>query len=210
MRKLLLLIIVAAAGIWMFQHPETLRSKSTQVFAELSQYFASLAGNPAPVTLESAPAAELPNGVYCLTQAVRFTSAADSTLVPAGALVRKTGEGNGKVVVTSEMGSALVDATALTRDPVLVGRFTAEINSREKNFEGASQSASKRRLSEIDAQLASLKEELESIQRRDREARRLGRKITFATSEAFVRSTITKMERLRLELLASEPSRGRP
>jgi hypothetical protein len=210
MRKLLLLIIVAAAGIWMFQHPETLRSKSTQVFAKISQYFASLAGTPAPAALDSAPAADLPNGVYCLTQPVRFTSAADSTLVPAGALVRKTGEGNGKMVVTTEMGSALVDASLLTRDPVLVARLTGEIISRDKGVEGASHSATKRRLSEIDAQLASLREELQSIQRRDREARKFGRKVTFATSEAFVRSTITKMERLRIELLESQPPPGRP
>jgi hypothetical protein len=219
MRKLLLVLLVGAAIIWMFKHPDELQTRSKDVFAKLSGYFGRLAGEEKPSGASASgvngvtPSAEIavsepqemPDGIYCLTQPVRFTFANGSTVRTAGAMVRKTGEGgNGKMLVTDEVGTAVVDASLLTRDPVMVARLSQEAAAVEQNRDSANQTASKQTLAELDAKLASLRAELLSIQRRDLEASRKGRKIRFATTEEFVRSTMATLEKRRAEILATQ------
>jgi hypothetical protein len=208
MRKLLLLLIVAAATIWMFRHPDDLRSHSTVVFAKISHFFSSLAGQPDEVT-NAQTTRQLPDGVYCLTQPVQLTFPGGTTIQRAGALVRKTGDGgNGKVLVTDEVGNAVVSISMLTRDPVLMANLNQ--NSLEpgpRPMAVTTATSGTKQLQEIDIKLASLRAELASIQERDRLAQRTGRKVHFATTESFVVSAITSLERLRAQLVAQNSRR---
>jgi hypothetical protein len=208
MRKLLLLLLTAAAVIWMYQHPEELRSKSTATCAKISQFFGSLAGEF--TAGNGLTPSNLPDGVYCLTQPVRFTYSGGATMQPVGALVRKTGDGgNGKVLVTDEVGNAVVDVSMLTRDPALVTRL-AQMNAAPAPSQAmtasANAAATAKQVQEIDAKLASLRSELASIQQRDQLALAKGRQLHFATSDAFVRSAIRSLEVTRAKLIAQNSS----
>jgi hypothetical protein len=226
MRKLFLLLLVALATVWMFKHPDDLRRHSKMVFAKLSDYFGSLAGKEKeteenaeeelveyvpgerPSISKARPSAvpqELPDGVYCLTQPVRFDHEGGPVVQPAGTLVRKKGEGgSGKVLVTDEVGSAVIDASLLTRDPEVVARYARDLAAAEQSRQALSETATRQKLLEIDAKLASLKAELVAIQQRDAAALKQGRKVSFATSENFVRATILSLEKTKATLLASQ------
>lgn len=221
MRKTLLVLLLAMAVIWMFKHPDDLKRYSSSALRSASQYLASLADDApaapskagsqdqadggAPPGSPPPPAPPLPEDVYYLLQPVRFTSASGSTLHPAGTPVRRTGGGNGKLMVTDESGNAVVEPSVLTRDPEVIARLahrTAEDFAARTSSEN---SKITQQIQEIDAKLVSLKSELNAILERDALARKQGRKVVFATSEAFVRSNITMLEKRRAELLALRP-----
>lgn len=218
MRKLLLLLLLAGMIYWMIQQPGEWRSFTSSTFGKLSKFFGGLAGGAqAGATNDAArPAAapavetDLPADVYCLTRPVRFASNGMSTMLPAGALVMKKGDGgNGKMLITDGAGHALVDMMILTRDPAQIALLrqgaaaTIAATPADRTDSGAVTAA--KELQDIDAKLASLKSELASIQKRDHEAQKSGRKVEFATSEAFVRASITRLESRRAEIIAQIP-----
>jgi hypothetical protein len=220
MRKLLLLLLVAGATIWMFKHPDDARRHVNTASSKLAGFFGSVAdgsgeenleevpgqpGQPNGTSISKKPPPELPDGVYCLTQPVKFSYSNGFKIQPAGSLVRKKGEsGSGKVLVTDEAGSVVVEASMLTRDPESIARYAQERAAAEQSRQALGEAALRQRLLEIDTKLASLKTELMSIQRRDLEARKYNRRVVFATSEAFILSAITSLEKTRAELLAAQ------
>lgn len=208
MRKTLLVLALAAAVVWMFQHPEELQEHSAQLFRSASKFFGQLAGENTSGTAEtSAPAwiAELPEDVYCLLQPVRVSSGGSSSLLSVGAMVQKTGEGSGKMVITDGTGTAVVEVGMLTRDPAVINQLMQKLTAGMQARGSAERSNIQHRVQEIDAKLSSLREELHVIRMRDYAAAKGRRRVTFETTESFVQSNITMLEKMRTELLKQLP-----
>lgn len=209
MKKALLLLLAAAAALWLSKHPDETKSRFTAACKSLSAWFGSLAGDAAPDAGKE-PAADadllpaigaLPADVHCLLQPVRVSSDSTSTLLPAGSLVQKTGEGGGKVVITDGTGSAIIEAGMLTQDPAVIASLLQKATLAAQAGASMETSQVQQQISELDAKLAQLRAELKAIRERDAKAAKSGQTIRFATSEAFVQSNITMLERRRGELL---------
>lgn len=224
MRKTLIVLVIAVIGYWAYQHPDEVKQHSTKFFRSASQFFASLAGdktkpdenstsfpgttqvvdgsgNPQTRPVMSVP----PEGVYYLLQPVRVTSNSGSTLLPAGAWVKKAGEGNGKILITDGTGNAMVDTTMLTRDPAAINALAQRTQAEARSRMTAENAKVQQLIQEIDAKLSALRIELHSIRERDLLAAKTGTKVTFATTENFVQSNITMLEKRKAELLKQLP-----
>ena len=211
MRRLLLILAVTAAVVGMFKYPDEVRAKTSAACAKISEFFASLAGEKGRAASQTTAPVPMGDGIYCLTKPTLFTHAGGSTLQPAGALVRKKGEGGGgKLLVTDEVGNAVVEASALTRDPSAVSRMTesarAAAPASAQSTPAIDAETAKQRIKEIDAKLQSLRTELANIQVRDQNAARWGRKVVFATNQTFVQSTIHTLEQQKAQLMGISTS----
>lgn len=211
MRKTLLVLILAAAVVWMFQHPDELQEYSTKVFRQTSKFFGKMAGDVEPETasqeqgLGGKVMEELPENTYCLLQPVRTSSGGSSTLLSVGTLVQKTGEGGGKIVISDGTGSAIVEAGMLTRDPAVIQGIMQRLAAAGAARDSAEQSQVQQRIRDIDSKLTALRSELSAIRARDEAALKFKRKVHFSTSESFVQSNITMLEKMKAELLKQSP-----
>lgn len=214
MRKTLLVLILAAVVVWMFQHPDELQEYSNKVFRETSKFFGRMAGDAGHEESPEAAAhgsdelviEALPENTYCLLQPVRISNAGTSTLLHAGTLVQKTGEGGGKFVISDGTGTTIVEAGMLTRDPAVIRGMMQRLAAAGAAKDSAAQSRVQQQIQEIDGRLMALRAELNSIRTRDREAAVLKRRVHFSTSESYVQSNITMLEKLRAELIKQTPA----
>ncbi|MFZ4766728.1 MAG: hypothetical protein ACOYMN_17385 [Roseimicrobium sp.] len=216
MRKSIIILLVAGAAFWMFQHPNELRLYSGQVFRSASFFLTKYANEFAPIEEKQLDRIELepppPEGVYCIRQAIRFSSVAGAvTILPVGAEARKIGEGNGKLVLTDGTGQAIVDSSLVTRDPLEIQALREQHTSRTMQVASHHQTQSLGTISVLDAKISSLQAELKQALEREAFCKARGIASGMGTSPDFIRSELMRYERQRAAIGGtSDTSRSAP
>lgn len=217
MRKTIIVLLLAMAVIWMFQHPDDLRSYSGKVSRWAGDAFTRLADQwspkpkkeaepwrsppPDPPQIDSI-ALPPPEGFYCLRQPVRFAFPGGSQVIAAGSEVRMIGQGNGKVVLTDGVGQVTVDVSVVTRDPVEIHALKHQHLVAERQMAAASLAQKQQMIREIDTKLGNLRHELKVVTEKENIARLQGRSPGLGTSPDFIRATIARLERQKMALQA--------
>lgn len=219
MRKFVIFLLVVGAGYWVYKNPEETRRKAGTALKTAGTYIYNLSNkwltedrsHESASFVPTEPSLnELAEEVYVLKQPLSYTSSTGPAFIPAGAELRKVGEGNGRLVLSHDGGQVVVEAHQVTRDPmeaVAIRKRTAQTHNHAVS-QGLARLQTE--LNQVLAEITTTKKELADLEKRDAAARAMGRPIHMKTSTDFVRTKLVRLEgrasELRTEMTASPRS----